>query len=83
MVKVKRLHIIISSVEFDGWLKPIPGGSFQGEDLQELREIAAAFKKDFLSKWPDLQPGQVVQQESFFAMRNNRLDLQGKIEDEE
>ena len=83
MVKVKKIHMIVSSVDFDGWLKPIPGGSFQGEDLQEVRERAKAFKKDFLSQWPDLESGQVVQQETFIALRNNRPDLQGIIEGEE
>ena len=83
MAAVKKIHIIITSVDFDGWLKPVPGGSFQGEDLQEVREKAEVFKKDFLSQWPDLHVGQIVQQESFFAMRNNRPDLRGIIEDEE
>ena len=83
MATGKKIHIIITSVDFEGWLKPVPGGSFQGEDLQEVRELAKAFKKDFLSQWPDLHEGQVVQQESFFAMRHNRPDLQGIVEGED
>ncbi len=83
MVVARKIHMIVSSVDFEGWLKPIPGGSFQGEDLQEVREKAKEFKKDFLSQWPDLHAGQVVQQESFFNLRNNRPELQGIVEGED
>lgn len=83
MAKVKRLHMIITSVDFDGWIKPVPGGSFQGDDLSEIREKAHNFKKQLLEKWPDLRPEQVVTQETFFAMRDNMPELHGVIEGQE
>ena len=83
MAKVKRLHMIITSVDFDGWIKPVPGGSFQGDDLSEIREKAQNFKKELLEQWPDLKPEQVVMQETFFAMRENMPELRGVIEGQE
>lgn len=83
MARVKRLHMIITSVDFDGWIKPVPGGSFQGDDLSEIREKAQNFKKELLKEWPDLRPEQVVTQETFFAMRENMPELRGVIEGQE
>ena len=83
MAKVKRLHIIITAVDFDGWVKPVPGGSFQGYDLSEVKEKALAFKKNLLKENPGLGPEQVVLQESFFAMRETMPELRGVIEGQE
>ena len=83
MAAVTRIHMIITSVDFDGWIKPVPGGSFQGDDLSEVREKAQEFKRLLLEEWPGLKPEQVILQESFFAMRHNRPDLRGVIEGQE
>jgi hypothetical protein len=76
----RKLHMVVTCVDFDGWIKPVKDGSFQGEDLQDLRQQAADFKRDLLQEYPSLKPEQVIIQESYFAMKHNRPELRGVIE---
>lgn len=78
----KKLYMVVTCVDFDGWVKPVKDGSFQGEDLHDLREKAADFKRDLLQEYPSLRSDQVIIQESYFAMKHNRPELRGIVEDE-